>query len=162
MRPKDKSAVPHPVLIQILQTMGILCQCVKNDTSLYYILSNNYINEFLLYTYEFENDELLDQFVSFLKTLSLRMNEQTIQFFYIEKTQTLPLLTRSIELLRFREGMVRIAAQTCILNIYRVEDTRARAIAMRQEVMHSLFSQICKFKFKLSPYYRRSDQCWLY
>ena len=36
---------PVPVIIQILQTMGILCQCVKNETSLYYILSNNYYNE---------------------------------------------------------------------------------------------------------------------
>ena len=143
MNPRETCAVvPPPVLIQILQTMGILCQCVKNDTSLYYILSNNYINEFLSYPYDFDNDELLDQFVSFLKSLSLRMNEQTIQFFFIERTRTIPLLSRSIELLRYREGMVRIAAQTSILNIYRVNDPRSRSICLQEDVMHSLFSQI--------------------
>ena len=133
---------PIPVMIQILQTMGILCQCVKNETSLYYILSNNYINEFLRYPYDFDNDELLDQFVSFLKSLSLRMNENTIQFFFREEDTSIPLLNRAIELLRYREGMVRIAAQTSILNIYRVHDERARAISLQDDVMHSLFSQI--------------------
>ena len=133
---------PVPVIIQILQTMGILCQCVKNETSLYYILSNNYINEFLRYPYDFDNDELLDQFVSFLKSLSLRMNENTIQFFFREEDTSIPLLNRAIELLRYREGMVRIAAQTSILNIYRVKDERARAISLQEHVMHSLFSQI--------------------
>ena len=29
------------VQIQILQTLSILCQCVRNPTSLYYLLSNN-------------------------------------------------------------------------------------------------------------------------
>jgi len=145
MRPGGKgSAVqaPVPVLIQILQTMGILCQCVKNDTSLYYILSNNYINEFLSFPYDFDNDEVLDQFVSFLKSLSLRIDEHSIQFFFIEKTRTMPILARAIELLRYREGMVRIAAQTTILNIYRVKDERARSIFLQDEVMHGLFSQI--------------------
>lgn len=134
--------VPASVLMQILQTMGILCQCVKNDTSLYYILSNNYINDLLKYPYDFDNDELLDQFVSFLKSLSLRMNEQTIQFFFIEKTNSMPILTRAIDLLRYREGMVRIAAQTCILNIYRVQDKTSREICLQREIMHALFSQI--------------------
>ena len=144
---KEKSsAVFVPVLIQILQTMSILCQCVKNDTSLYYILSNNYINEFLKYPYDFENDELLDHFVSFLKSLSLRMNDQTIQFFFIEKTKTIPLLNRAIELLRFRDGMVRIAAQSSILNIFKVNVDLARSICLQDETLHSLFSQIGKTK----------------
>jgi protein CLEC16A len=144
---KEKSSVVFvPVLIQILQTMSILCQCVKNDTSLYYILSNNYINEFLKYPYDFENDELLDHFVSFLKSLSLRMNDQTIQFFFIEKTKTIPLLNRAIELLRFRDGMVRIAAQSSILNIFKVNVDQARSICLQDETLHSLFSQIGKLK----------------
>jgi len=45
------------VHVQILQTLSILCQCVRNPTSLYYLLSNNYINEVLEYAFDFENDE---------------------------------------------------------------------------------------------------------
>lgn len=34
---------PSQVHIQILQTLSILISCVRNETSLYYLLSNNYI-----------------------------------------------------------------------------------------------------------------------
>jgi len=61
---------PSAVHVQILQTLSILINCVKNDTSLYYLLSNNYINEIIIYPHAFEADESLrDQFVSFMKSL---------------------------------------------------------------------------------------------
>lgn len=139
---RSPKGCPNKVHIQILQTLGILCQSVRNETSLYYLLSNNYINECLSFNFDFADDELLDQFVSFLKSLSLRLNIQTIQFFFIEEFLTIPLLTRAIDLLRFREAMVRVAAQTTILNVFRVKDKRAREISLQDDILHHLFSQI--------------------
>ena len=60
---RSQDRAPHTpgfvaaVHVQILQTLSILCQCVRNPTSLYYLLSNNYINEVLEYAFNFENDE---------------------------------------------------------------------------------------------------------
>jgi protein CLEC16A len=60
---RSQDRAPHTtgfvaaVHVQILQTLSILCQCVRNPTSLYYLLSNNYINEVLEYAFDFENDE---------------------------------------------------------------------------------------------------------
>jgi protein CLEC16A len=90
---------PPGVHIQILQTLSILVNCVKNDTSLYYLLSNNYINEIIIYPHDFDSrendgDSLRDQFISFLKSLSIRLNCLTVQFFFLEKTGAFPLLTR--------------------------------------------------------------------
>jgi protein CLEC16A len=111
------------VHVQILQTLSILISCVKNETSLYYLLSNNYINEIIIYPHDFSRndmDGLMDQFVSFLKTLSLRLNIKTVQFFFIERTGAFPLLNRAIDLLHSNEPMVRIAAQATILNVFQV------------------------------------------
>eukprot|EP01039_Chlorochromonas_danica_P020231 gene20231-24657_t len=78
---------PVPVHVQILQTLSILISCVKNDTSLYYLLSNNHINDILMFRHDFDSDESLSaQFASFMKTLSLRLNDQTVQFFFREDT----------------------------------------------------------------------------
>ena len=136
---------PGRVHIQILQTLSILVNCVRNDTSLYYLLSNNYINEIIIYPHDFGADEsLCDQYVSFMKSLSLRLDKQTIQFFFQEETGSFPLLNRAIDLLDFSEPMVRIAAQSTILNIYSVNEPRARQYALQDEVMHRLFVQIVK------------------
>ena len=82
-----QTGCPSVVHIQILQTLSILINCVKNDTSLYYLLSKNYINEMIVYPHNFEEDEALrDQFVSFMKSLSLKLNIQTVQFFFNEST----------------------------------------------------------------------------
>jgi protein CLEC16A len=140
---------PSIVHIQILQTLSILINCVKNDTSLYYLLSNNYINEIIIYPHNFESDEsLCDQFVSFMKSVSLKLNVQTVQFFFIEETGSFPILTKAIELLGFQEQMVRIAAQSTILNIYRVDDIRAREYALQDDVLHELLCQMVKIMKK--------------
>lgn len=127
---------------QILQTLGILCQSVKNNTSLYYLLSGNYINDIINYPFSFENENISEHFVSFLKTLSLRLNLQTVQFFFIEETGAFPLLTRAIGLLQFKEPMVRIAAQAIILNVYKVRDKRSRDYALQTEIMNRFFKNM--------------------
>ena len=82
---------PVPVLIQILQTLSILVNCVRNDTSLYYLLSNNYINEIIVYPYDFgQEDNLVDQFVSFMKSISLRLDYKTVQFFFSQENGDFP------------------------------------------------------------------------
>ena len=134
---------PNVVHIQILQTLSILINCVRNNTSLYYLLSNNYVNEIINFPHNFENDESLrDQFASFMKSLSLRLNKQTVQFFFIEETGGFPLLTRAIEVMYLNDNMVRIASQTTILNIFKVQDFRSRAYALQEEVMFTFFTVI--------------------
>lgn len=133
----------NTVHVQILQTLSILVSCVKNNTSLYYLLSNNYINEIIVYPHDFDSDEnLCSQFVSFMKSLSLRLNNETVQFFFIEETGTFPLLSRAIDLLNSNENMARIAAQTTILNILKVKDARARSYALQDELMVKLFTVV--------------------
>jgi protein CLEC16A len=104
---------------QVIQTISILVQNVRNNTSLYYLLSNNYINEIIDNDFDFRDEELQDHFVSFLKTLSLRLNPNTVQFFFNQETHTFPLLTRAISYVTSPEAMIRVAVQTIILNVYK-------------------------------------------
>lgn len=130
---------PSAVHLQLLQTLSILINCVKNDTSLYYLLSNNYVNDIITVyasltlgpdgegmvertSTKDKDDSVLQYFASFLKSTSLRMNKQTIQFFFNAETRRFPLLAAAIQLLRSGDNMVRISAQSIVLNVYRVED----------------------------------------
>ena len=106
-----KPATERPILLpplavatQAIQSLSILVQNVSRATSLYILFSNDYINEMInlqLNIYEnaernrrlakgldsasvfasAEVAELTTHFITFLKSLALRMNAETLQFF---------------------------------------------------------------------------------
>jgi len=90
---------PLPIATQAIQSVSILIQNVSRATSLYFLLSNNHINELIDLPLELysvaerskrdsprrsaspEIAELTTHFISFLKSLAMRMNVETLQFF---------------------------------------------------------------------------------
>lgn len=110
------------VCIQLLQTLNILFENIRNETSLYYLLSNNHVNSIIVHKFDFSDEEVMAYYISFLKTLSLKLNNNTIHFFYNEHTKDFPLYTEAIKFFHHSESMVRIAVRTLTLNVYRVQD----------------------------------------
>lgn len=49
-----------------------------------YLLSNNHVNQIIVHKFDFNDEEITAYYISFLKTLSLKLNSQTINFFYNE------------------------------------------------------------------------------
>ncbi|CAF3463059.1 unnamed protein product, partial [Rotaria sp. Silwood2] len=105
--------------IQILQTINILFENIRNETSLYYLLSNNYVNNIILHKFDFSDEEITAYYISFLKTLSLKLNKHSINFFYNERNNEFPLYVEAIKFFNHPETMVRIAVRTLTLNVYK-------------------------------------------
>ncbi|CAH0520465.1 unnamed protein product [Peronospora belbahrii] len=126
-----------PVQVQLLQTMSILVQNIATRTSLYYILSNNYINRLLECPFAVESDDdVRDWYVTLLKALSLRLNEETVQFFLDTqhgKHLSFPLYTRALKFGRFNETMVKVAVKTLTLNVLKVPDARVRRFVLQYD-----------------------------
>ncbi|KAL4240827.1 Protein CL16A [Mactra antiquata] len=108
------------ICVQLLQTLNILFENISNETSLYYLLSNNHINSIIVHKFDFSDEEVMAYYISFLKTLSLKLNKHTIHFFYNEHTNDFALYTEAIKFFNHSEGMVRIAVRTITLNVYKV------------------------------------------
>ena len=49
-----------------------------------YLLSNNHVNSLIVLKLDFSDEEVLAYYISFLKTLSFKLNTHTIHFFYNE------------------------------------------------------------------------------
>ena len=49
-----------------------------------YLLSNNHVNSIIVHKFDFSDEEVMAYYISFLKTLSFRLNKHTIHFFYNE------------------------------------------------------------------------------
>ena len=49
-----------------------------------YLLSNNYVNSIIVHKFDFSDEEIMAYYISFLKTLSLKLNNHTVHFLYNE------------------------------------------------------------------------------
>lgn len=107
--------------VQIIQSLSILIANTNNTEMIFYMLSNNHINDLIVHPFNFANEEILSHFISFLKTLSLRLDPQTIQFFFNAQAQDFPLYSEAIKFFKHPENMVRIAVRTLSLSVYKLD-----------------------------------------
>ena len=70
----DQKTGNNYVCVQLLQTLNILFENIRNDTSIYYLLSNNHVNSIIVHKFDFSDEEVMAYYISFLKTLSFRLN----------------------------------------------------------------------------------------
>ncbi|KAL3272543.1 hypothetical protein HHI36_014016 [Cryptolaemus montrouzieri] len=152
---RQRSGGSSFVCVQLLQTLNILFENIRNETSLYYLLSNNHVNSIIVHKFDFSDEEVMAYYISFLKTLSLKLNAHTIHFFYNEHTNDFPLYTEAIKFFNHPESMVRIAVRTLTLNVYKVEDTSMLAF-IRDRTAAPYFSNIVWF---IGKHIQELDNC---
>lgn len=120
------------ICIQLLQTLNILFENLTNNRAicrsltavinpfpLDYLLSQNHTNGIILHDFDFNDEEIIGYYIAFLKSLTFRMNEDTINFFYDEAHSSFPVYQRALRFFNHSENMVRIAVRTITLNIFK-------------------------------------------
>lgn len=115
------------VQVQLLQTLSILLENISTSGSLYYLLSQDRVNAVITYQFDFSDEELMAYYISFLKTLSLKLDASTVQFFFNAETLQFPLYTESIKFFNHSEAMVRTGVRTISLAVFKVSDPKVRA-----------------------------------
>lgn len=113
--------------VQVIQTISILVQNSRQPTSLYYLLSNNYVNELVSFDItpysNLGSDELTPSYVSFLKCLAMRCSPETVLFMIVHKDKhtSFPLYDRAVTFLSSRyDSFVVLSAWTMVLNILKL------------------------------------------
>lgn len=131
LQPSNRSG---DVAKQVLQTLSIIIQNVRSETAIFFLFSNNHINNIVDLEFDFDDEEVLGFYVSFLKTISLKLNPSTVHFFLVDADggpaagePMFPLYTRATQLAHNREGMVRAAVRTIALNVFSVDDPAIHA-----------------------------------
>lgn len=126
----DRREKDNSICIQLLQSLNILFENLTNNRAicefllipficLDYLLSQNHTNNIILHEFDFSDEEIVGYYVAFLKSLSFRVNDDTINFFFDEATSSFPLYQKALELFYHSETMVRIAVRTITLNIFK-------------------------------------------
>jgi len=133
---------------QFLQTLSIMIQNIRSEEALFYLFSNNHINNLISYRFDFADEEILAFYISFLRTISMKLNLNTIQFFFQSHATppTCPLYTEAIKFVRHEEVQVRIAVRTLTLNVYTVarQDPALRDFIVSRE-QRKYFVEVVSF-----------------
>ncbi|VDL71792.1 unnamed protein product [Nippostrongylus brasiliensis] len=145
--------------VQLLQTLNILFENIRHETSLYFLLSNNHVNSIITHSFDFTNEEIMAYYISFLKTLSFKLNPSTIHFFFNEATEEFPLLTESLKFFNSSESMVRIAVRNIVLNIIRVEDPSMTCFVKGaiEQYLHDLVDSLVAQAIELDTFVRSAE-----
>ena len=139
------------IKVQLLQSVSILVQNIRSETALYYTLSNNHVNQFISHPYDFSNEELLAYYISFLKLLSLKLNLNTIQFFFNSGLKSFPLYEEAIKFYDNEDAMVRTAVKSVTLSVYAVQDQAVRNFVLHGPP-HGHFEQVSQHIHKRVRY----------
>lgn len=115
---------------QVLQTLSIIIQNVRSETGIFFLFSNNHINNIVSVRFDYDDEEVLGYYISFLKAISLQLTPRTAQFFLVKDkagSAHFPLYTEAIKFAHSKEGMVRASVRTLTLNVYSVPDPGIQA-----------------------------------
>lgn len=128
----DHQTANRNICIQLLQSLNILFEnltnnraiCENSDSWLFinyidYLLSQNHTNGIILHEFDFSDEEIIGYYIAFLKSLSFRVDNDTINFFFEEASASFPLYQRALQFFDHSESMVRIAVRTITLNIFK-------------------------------------------
>jgi len=69
---------------QVLQTLSIIIQNVRSETGIFFLFSNNHVNNIVGAGFDFEDEEVLGYYISFLKAISLKLTPRTVHFFLLK------------------------------------------------------------------------------
>jgi len=75
------------IIFRIVFTECMIYSIVFTEHTIFvadYLLSNNHVNSIIVHKFDFSDEEVMAYYISFLKTLSLKLNAHTIHFFYNE------------------------------------------------------------------------------
>lgn len=133
---------PKRVKLQLLQTLSMLIQNIRRQTSVYYLLSNNHVNKLMSAPLDFDDDEILAYYITLMKSLAMKLDVETIKFFFIQHPeQTFPLYIEATKFFSHRDHMVRATVRAITLQVYRIVDQPMQRYVLRHASEH-YFNQL--------------------
>lgn len=115
---------PRSVVVHVLDCIYITLQNLTRVSSVYLLCSNNHINRIIAVGVDDKaDDEFVSTYISFIKTMALRLNADTVQFFFDSDTKAFPLFDHAVKLTDSNDSMVRTAARQIVVSVIQLEDT---------------------------------------
>lgn len=110
--------------LQIIKSLSLLVINLSNKETLYYIFSNNFINDIISIIHSDSNHyetDFLSYYINFIKTLSLKIDDTTINFFFQHQKNQFPLLDSALKLYNHPDSMINNVVRNIFLSIIKTK-----------------------------------------
>jgi hypothetical protein len=120
----------HRIYVQCIQSVVILLQNHSRESTLFFILSNGKFNRIIEAKLDYGDEEIVSHFVSFLKTVTLRLQSKNILPLFCNGG-AFPLLAAAMNsaLLTHDDRMVRTSVRQVIAQLLRLKDAAVQQFA---------------------------------
>ena len=112
----------NKINLELIKTFSFLMINMKDKTSIYYLFSGNFLNKIINKAHNNVDEEYLSHYINFLKSLTLRLDETTIQLFYIENLHSFPLIENALEFYNHEDSMIRSVVRSILLNVLKIKN----------------------------------------
>lgn len=112
--------------LQIIKSFSLLVTNLSNKETLYYIFSNNFINDIISIIYNDNNNndpDFLSYYINFIKTLSLKIDDVTINFFFHKQKNQFPILDTALKLYNYPDSMINNVVRNIFLTIIKIRSS---------------------------------------
>ena len=114
----------YEVRFQIIKSFSMLILSLSNSFILNFIFSKNYLNRIIdikSYIFNIEiNYDFLSYYTNFLKSLSLKLNIDNIEFFYNSYNNTFKLLENALSLYNYNDNMIINVVRNIFLTVGKI------------------------------------------
>ncbi len=104
----------------ILKTLYFFHTNIQNKILTFYIYSKKIINKVI--NLFFDDDEFLSLQVNFMKSLSLKIDDENLVFFYDANFNNFPLLSKTFSLYDNKDSMIRNVVKNIFLALIKIKD----------------------------------------
>ena len=108
------------ISIQIIQSFSILILNVSNPMTQYFIFSNNFINHIISQDCSKHDDEFIAYYINFIKSLTLKINSNTIQFFFHEQHNSFLLIESAMKFYNHPDSMIKTTVRNIFLTFLKL------------------------------------------
>lgn len=148
IKPSLSNSCAIDVQSQVLQSLSITVQSVTRKESLFCIFSSNHINKILSFPFSFESEEMLGLLMSAIKTITLKLDHNLLQFFFDPKAQSFPLYSVVVRFYDHPDSMVRIAVRNITLALCAQNDSGVLEYVARDDAKYihntvALLKRLC-------------------
>jgi len=103
--------------LEIIRSFSVLILNVSRPEMLYFLFSNNFINTVISNNYENYDEDFTFYYINFLKSLSYKIDQTSISFFFHNQYNSFPLLQSAIRYYNYPDAMIKNTVRNIILTL---------------------------------------------
>ncbi|OMJ75593.1 hypothetical protein SteCoe_25248 [Stentor coeruleus] len=110
---------PQEVHIQLIQSATLLIHNLSSDKCKKYLLNTLFYRDVVCYSYDFSDEDIVENYISMLKAFAVNLKAEMLSEYLANNN--FALLTGTMMFMNYHESMIKTAARTVILSIFKLK-----------------------------------------